>query len=74
MDWKRIGTALSYGLITALASYQASHPSTLEGWLTGVVTPFAVAAWGKYSSNTTVVAPDRVPWTPEQRAEIVISK
>jgi hypothetical protein len=74
MDWKRIGTALMYGLVTALASYQASHPATLEGWLTGVITPFVVAAWGKYSSSTTVIAPDRASWTPEQRAGIVGAK
>lgn len=34
-----------------------------------LLSAFVVAAWGKFSSNTTVIAPGREVWSAEERAE-----
>lgn len=68
---QRIIVSVCFGLAGALAAVQVNGlPSTREGWL-GLGGVFVAAAWGKFSSNTTWVAPDRATWTPEKRAEIV---
>ena len=68
---QRIIVSIGYGLAGVLAAVQVNGlPSTRDGWL-GFAGVFVAAAWGKFSSNTTLVAPDRATWTPEQRAEMV---
>ncbi len=65
----RIGKALVYAVVVAGGVIQTGGmPQTTEGWI-GLVLTSIVAGWGKYSSNTTFLAPDRTPWTPEQRAQ-----
>ena len=64
---QRIIVAVGFGVSAVIASLQINGlPSTRERWL-GVLIVFLVAAWGKYSSNTTIVGPDREVWTPERR-------
>ena len=64
---QRIIVAVGFGVSAVIASLQINGlPSTRERWL-GVLIVFLVAAWGKYSSNTTIVGPDREAWTPERR-------
>jgi hypothetical protein len=41
-------------------------PSDSQGWL-GLGLVFLTAAYGKFSSNTTLVSPNRPQWTDEQR-------
>jgi hypothetical protein len=66
---QRVIVAVLYGLSAASAAITATGmPSTPEGWASLAVT-FAIAAWGKFSSNTTVIAPNRAAWTPEQRKQ-----
>jgi hypothetical protein len=65
---QRLVAATLFGISAVLASLQVNGlPSTREGWL-GVGGVFVVAAWGKFSSSTTLIAPDRTVWSPEQRA------
>jgi hypothetical protein len=64
---QRIIVAIGFGVSAVLGSLQVNGlPSTRDGWV-GVGIVFVVAAWGKYSSNTTVIAPDRAVWPPERR-------
>lgn len=67
---QRIVTAVCFGLVSALTAVQINGlPKTGEGWVALCVTCI-VAGWGKYSSSTTILAPDRTVWTPEQRREV----
>jgi len=64
---QRILVALGFGLSAVVASLQVNGlPSTRDGWV-GVGIVFVVAAWGKYSSNTTIISADRAVWPPERR-------
>jgi hypothetical protein len=64
---QRIVAAALFGISAVLASLQVNGlPSTREGWL-GVGGVFMVAAWGKFSSSTTLLAADREVWTTERR-------
>lgn len=55
----RILTALLYAIGVGVAAYQATVPPiTVEGWI-GLGIAVLVAFWGKFSSNTTVVAANR---------------
>jgi hypothetical protein len=65
---QRIITSALYGAAAVIAALQVGIPSDKQGWL-GIAVVFASAAWGKYSSNQTIVAPDRAVWSPEQRRE-----
>jgi hypothetical protein len=67
----RIGKALIYAIIAAGGVIQAGGaPKTAEGWI-GLVITSIVAGWGKYSSSTTLIAPNRTPWTNQERIEHV---
>ena len=69
MPWSRIFSALVYGLSAAAAAIQATGlPKTPEGWV-GLGMAFLIAAWGKYSSSQTFLAPNRPAWTDEQRKQ-----
>lgn len=64
---QRIIVSLAYALSAMGAAFQASGiPTTPEGWI-GLVMAGIVAFWGKFSSSTTVIAPNRAPWTEEER-------
>jgi hypothetical protein len=64
---QRIIVAIGFGLSAVLGSLQINGlPHDRDGWI-GVAIVFVVAAWGKYSSSTTIVGPDREVWTPERR-------
>lgn len=64
---QRIIVAIAFGASAALASLQVNGPpTTREGWI-GVLLAAVVAAWGKYSSSSTVIAADREVWSPERR-------
>lgn len=55
----RVVTALMYAVGVGVAAFQATTPPiTVEGWI-GLAIAFVVAFWGKFSSNTTVVAANR---------------
>jgi hypothetical protein len=65
--WKRIGSSVVFGASAAYASLQVSGlPKDKNGWL-GVGAVFVMAAYGKYSSSQTFLAPDRPVWTETQR-------
>jgi len=66
MKQRLIASAL-FGASAVLAALQVSGlPQDQQGWiaLAGV---FFAAAYGKFSSNQTVVAPNRPVWTDEHR-------
>lgn len=64
---KRIGSSLVFGASAAYASLQVGGiPKDKNGWL-GVGAVFVMAAYGKYSSSQTFLAPDRPVWTEAQR-------
>lgn len=57
---QRILVALMYAIGVGMGMYQASGiPTTPEAWV-GFVLAVVVAFWGKFSSSTTVISPNRV--------------
>lgn len=65
----RILTALGYAVLAAVAAIQVSGmPTTVEGWV-ALVGAAVVAFWGKFSTNTRVLAPNRVMWSDVQRKQ-----
>lgn len=65
---QRIIVALGYAVSAVVATLTATGaPTSVEAWV-GLAIAAIVAFWGKYSSNTTVVAANRTPWTEAQRA------
>lgn len=68
VDMQRILTALGYAVVALVGAYQASGPpATAEAW-GGLIVLAITTFWGKYSSSTTVIAPNRQVFTPEERA------
>lgn len=66
---QRIVVSLVYALSAMMAAFQTSGmPQTPEGWL-ALVMAGLVAGWGKFSSNTTVIAPNRAAWTETERKQ-----
>lgn len=64
---QRIVVALAYAISVGMATWQATGtPETPEQW-GGFVVAVIIAFWGKFSSNTTVVAPNRAAWTEQER-------
>lgn len=64
---QRIVSSVIFGLAAVLSALQVSGlPTDSKGWLAlgGV---FIAAAWGKFSSNQTLLAPNRDVWTEEKR-------
>lgn len=70
---KRLGTAVVYGLSAVGAALQLKMPTNRNEWfaLLGV---FTAAAYGKFSTETSVVAPNRTEWTEEQKREAAAKK
>jgi hypothetical protein len=67
---QRIIVALLYALAGLGAVIQTSGlPHTPEAWI-GIVVAFGVAFWGKFSSSTTVVSPNRTGETFAAAAEV----
>lgn len=65
---QRLLTSLIFGLTAALSALGASGiPATPEAWMS-ILGVFITAFWGKFSSNSTVLAPNRKEWTAEERA------
>lgn len=66
---QRIVVSLVYAISAMAAVHQAGGmPQTPEAWM-ALVMAGVIAFWGKFSSNTTVVAPNRAAWTPEERKQ-----
>lgn len=63
----RIFNAVLFGVAAVVGALQASGlPQQPEQWL-GLVVVFLTAAWGKFSSNQTLIAPNRPVWTVDER-------
>ena len=72
--FKRILTAAGYALAITYGSVQASGlPQSADGWiiLAGV---FGGAFWAKFSSNTTIIAANRAPWTEAERSKAALDE
>ncbi len=66
---QRIIVSLIYAVGIVFAAFQATGvPQTPEAWV-GLVIAFITGFWGKFSSNTTVIAANRAPWTEAQRKQ-----
>ena len=66
---QRVIVALAYAISVAAAMWQASGtPETPEAW-GGFIVAVVIAGWGKFSSNTTMVAPNRAAWTEQERKQ-----
>jgi hypothetical protein len=66
---QRLIASVLFGLGGLISALQVNGlPHTPEGWI-GLAGVFVAAAWGKFSSNTTLVGADRKVWTSEERAQ-----
>lgn len=65
---QRILTALAYAVVAVVAALQTGLPTTTEGWI-GMVVLAVTTFWGKFSSNTTLIAPSRAAWTEQERKQ-----
>jgi hypothetical protein len=66
---QRVLVSLVYAISAMVAAFQAGGmPSTPEQWA-ALVMAGVIAFWGKFSSNTTIVAANRAAWTPEERKQ-----
>lgn len=64
---QRILAAVVFGFTAVLSALGASGiPQTQQGWL-GLLGVFMTAFWGKFSSNQTLLAPNREVWSVDQR-------
>lgn len=66
---QRIITSAIYALVAVAAAYQASGmPQNADAW-GGLIVLAITTFWAKYSSNTTIIAPNRAAWTDQQRKQ-----
>ena len=66
---QRIIVALVYALAAVAATIQGTGiPETPEAWI-GLAVTLVVTFWGKFSSSTTIIAPNRAAWTDQQRKQ-----
>ena len=66
---QRVIVSLVYAISAMAAAFQAGGtPQTIEAWM-ALVMAGVIAFWGKFSSNTTVVAPNRAAWTEQERKQ-----
>ena len=71
---QRILTSIGFALGVAMPLYVAAQVAQTPGgtevigaeWA-GILWSAAVAGYANFKSNTTVIAPNRTEWTPEQR-------
>lgn len=67
IDTQRILRALAYALTVAAAVYgTVGQPTNWLGWA-GLVLGAMVTGWGKYSTSTKLIRPNRTTWTQEER-------
>jgi len=66
---QRVIVAVTYGLGAASPVLAAAFEDSVisSGEWGGIATAFLIAFWGTFKSNTTIVAPNRTEWTPEER-------
>lgn len=67
MAYRLLNTFLFFIGAVAAAVQLSGMPHTPEAW-GAVIIPALMAAYGKFSSNQTFIAPNRPTWTDEQRA------
>ena len=66
---QRVIVSLAYAFSAMFAAYQVSGlPQGAEAWI-ALVMSGVVTFWAKFSSNQTIVAPNRPAWTDEQRKQ-----
>ena len=66
---QRILVSLVYAISAMVAAFQAGGmPATAEQWA-ALVMAGVIAFWGKFSSSTTVVAPNRAAWSDQERKQ-----
>ncbi len=63
---QRLIVSALYGAGVVIAALQLKVPATKGEWL-ALGAAFVGGAWGKFSSNQTVLAPNRPVWTETQR-------
>ena len=64
---QRIIVSLVYAISAIVAAFQTGGmPQTPEAWI-ALVMAGVIAFWGKFSSNTTIMAANRAPWTEAER-------
>lgn len=67
IDTRRILRASAYALGVVSAVYgTVGAPTTKVGWAGFAVGAF-LTAWGKYSTSTKLIGPDRTTWTQDER-------
>lgn len=65
---QRILTALAYTVVAVVAALQTGMPANAEGWI-GMAVLAVTTFWAKFSSNTTILAPNRAAWTETERKQ-----
>lgn len=65
---KRIVTALGYAVVTVAPLIWTVGIDTPEK-VGSIISAAIVAFWGKFSSSTTIIAPNRVMWSDVQRKQ-----
>lgn len=71
MEWDRVLKALMFGLVTAITPFAVKGAEAVpHRWedLVVLVAVALIASYGKYSSSTTLVAPNRTNWDAQVRA------
>lgn len=69
IDWGRVTSAVVFGLVTVAISIQGQGvPHTLDAILS-LIAVAVIAAYGKYSSSSSLLALNRDQWTDERRRE-----
>ncbi len=66
---QRLLASVLFGLGAVIAALQIEIPQDKRGWI-GLAAVFVSAAYGKFSSSQTLVAPNRPVWTETQREAV----
>jgi len=66
---KRILTSLGYAITITVPTVWANGMPDTPDKVGAAVGVFAAAFWAKFSSNQTLIAPNRPAWTDEQRKQ-----
>jgi hypothetical protein len=68
---ERLFNALVFGLATTAVQLGAiDWPATAQAWV-GVAGIFLIAFYGKYSTSTALLTPDRKPWTEDEKRAVL---
>lgn len=70
MDWKLAGRVVFWGLVGGLTAIQTAGglPKDYAGWA-GLVLAVLWSGYGKGSTNTKLIMPNRDVWSEDQRRE-----